>query len=117
MMSALTSESIGANGRMENVLSVQSCPIMSGHIQSCSIGFSLTRAVVHEKIGSLGCPKSSCQKAFTMPVVLAVLPCPAGRHHWNEDPVCGCRIGIECPVLHAEQDQMHPSDFSDVVNP
>jgi hypothetical protein len=27
-------------------------------------------------------------------------------HHWNDNPACGRQVRIECPILHAEEDQL-----------
>jgi hypothetical protein len=34
--------------------------------------------------------------------------------YWNEDPVHGCQIGTQCPIMHAKRDQMVLIRFRDV---
>jgi hypothetical protein len=39
------------------------------------------------------------------PLVLRAL----ADRHWNNGPMYGCQIGTKCHILHAKQDQSHPT--------
>jgi hypothetical protein len=39
------------------------------------------------------------------------------HHHWNEDPMCGCRIGTSVPILHANKGQLCLIGFGDAWLP
>jgi hypothetical protein len=37
-------------------------------------------------------------------------------HCWTADPINGCQMGTQCPILYDKQDQVHHFIFSDVGN-